>query len=67
MVTYIVPPVGVVLGVLLLHETLGLTLLLGGGLIFTGIGIVNLRLRRPAAMPVSPAQVPVSSESASSD
>jgi drug/metabolite transporter (DMT)-like permease len=46
MVTYIVPPVGVVLGALILKEEVGLALLLGGGMIFIGIAIVNLRLRR---------------------
>ena len=46
MVTYIVPPVGVVLGALILHEAVGLSLLLGGAMIFTGIGIVNLRFKR---------------------
>jgi drug/metabolite transporter (DMT)-like permease len=44
MVTYIVPPVGVILGALLLNETVGVPLLVGVGFIFAGIGIVNLRL-----------------------
>jgi drug/metabolite transporter (DMT)-like permease len=48
MVTYVIPPVGVTLGALLLQETVGITLLAGAGLIFTGIAIVNLRwFRRP--------------------
>jgi drug/metabolite transporter (DMT)-like permease len=46
MVTYITPVVGVVLGALFLNEHVGLALLVGGGLIFAGIGIVNLRLRQ---------------------
>ena len=46
MVTYIVPPVGVILGALFLQEPVGITLVMGGGLIFVGIAIVNLRLRR---------------------
>lgn len=46
MVTYITPVVGVVLGALFLNEHVGLALLIGGGLIFAGIGIVNLRLRQ---------------------
>jgi drug/metabolite transporter (DMT)-like permease len=46
MVTYVIPPVGVILGALILHEPVGLPLILGGSLIFTGIAIVNLRLRR---------------------
>jgi drug/metabolite transporter (DMT)-like permease len=45
MVTYVVPIVGVILGAVFLREPVGLTLLLGGGLIFGGIGIVNLRRR----------------------
>ena len=48
MVTYIIPPVGIVLGALLLQETVGSTLLAGAGLIFTGIAIVNLRVFRRA-------------------
>ena len=55
MVTYITPPVGVVLGVLILNEPLGLPLLLGGGLIVTGIAIVNLRRRQRLTPPASPA------------
>lgn len=46
MVTYIVPPVGVVLGALVLNEPLGVTLLVGAGLIMLGIAIVNLRVGR---------------------
>lgn len=46
MVTYIVPVVGVVLGAVFLNEVIGPALVLGGLLIFAGIGIVNLRLRR---------------------
>lgn len=45
MVTYIVPFVGVVLGALLLSEQVGVTLIIGAALIFTGIAIVNLRRR----------------------
>lgn len=44
MVTYIVPVVGLLLGVLFLSEPLDAFILLGAALIFTGIGIVNLRL-----------------------
>jgi drug/metabolite transporter (DMT)-like permease len=44
MVTYIIPPVGVSLGALFLNETIGIALLLGAGLIFSGIAIVNLRV-----------------------
>jgi drug/metabolite transporter (DMT)-like permease len=45
MITYIVPPVGIVLGALLLQETVGPSLLIGAGLIFSGIAIVNLKVR----------------------
>lgn len=48
MVTYIVPVVGVVLGAVFLQEVVGLPLVIGGGLIFAGIGIVNLRWRLPS-------------------
>jgi drug/metabolite transporter (DMT)-like permease len=44
MVTYIIPAVGVALGALFLDEEVGVTLLLGAGLIFSGIAIVNLRM-----------------------
>ncbi len=43
MVTYIIPPVGVALGAIFLDEPVGITLLIGAGLIFSGIAIVNLR------------------------
>lgn len=43
MVTYVVPVVGLILGVVFLNELLDARLLLGAGMIFTGIGIVNLR------------------------
>lgn len=46
MVTYITPVVGVVLGAIFLNEHVGITLVLGGGLIFAGIGIVNIRRRQ---------------------
>jgi drug/metabolite transporter (DMT)-like permease len=59
MVTYVVPPVGVILGALLLQETLGTTLLAGAGLIFVGIAIVNLRLFRRAVTADQPSTRPV--------
>lgn len=43
MVTYVVPVVGLTLGVLLLNEQLDWQILFGAALIFTGIGVVNLR------------------------
>ncbi len=46
MVTYIVPVVGLALGVLFLNEVIDIKLILGAALIFTGIGIVNLNVKR---------------------
>lgn len=46
MVTYVVPPVGLLLGVVFLNEVLDARLLIGAAMIFMGIGIVNLRFRR---------------------
>jgi drug/metabolite transporter (DMT)-like permease len=43
MVTYVVPAVGLALGAVFLKEVVDFRLLLGAALIFTGIGIVNLR------------------------
>ncbi len=55
MVTYVVPVVGVTIGVLLGDTVLSLTLVIGSLLILLGIAIVNLRLRqfkvRSAAAP----------------
>lgn len=45
MVTYIVPVVGLLLGWLVLDEVIDSLLLLGAALIFTGIAIINLRLK----------------------
>jgi len=50
MVTYVIPPVGVALGALLLHEQVDITLLLGAGLIFSGITIVNVRSMRRSVL-----------------
>lgn len=52
MVTYVTPPVGLFLGVLFLNEPMDARLLLGAAMIFVGIAIVNLKLRRT---PVEPA------------
>lgn len=46
MVTYIVPAIGLLLGVIFLNEKLDIYIILGAGLIFAAIGIVNIRLRR---------------------
>lgn len=49
MVTYVVPPVGLILGVIFLNEVLDIRLVLGAVLIFMGIGVVNWRFRRTPA------------------
>ncbi|MFW5709361.1 MAG: DMT family transporter [Chloroflexota bacterium] len=46
MVTYIVPVVGLALGWLVLDEVVAPYMILGAMMIFAGIGIINLRLRR---------------------
>ncbi len=46
MVTYVVPAVGLLLGVIFLGEILDARIILGAGLIFAGIGIVNLKFLR---------------------
>ena len=46
MVTYVVPIVGLLLGVVFLNEILDGYIILGAMLIFAGIGVVNLRLFR---------------------
>lgn len=46
MVTYVVPPVGLILGGIFLNEVLDARLLIGAAIIFIGIGIVNMRFRR---------------------
>ncbi len=44
MVTYIVPAVGLILGTIILDEPLYWQLLVGAGLIFLGIAVVNLKI-----------------------
>src|SRR5579859_655606 len=52
LVTYVFPVMGLVLGILFLHESADWRLLVGSALIVGGIGVVNLRLRpRLAAQP----------------
>jgi drug/metabolite transporter (DMT)-like permease len=57
MVTYVVPVVGLLLGIIFLNELLDVYIVVGATMIFMGIGVVNLRyfqrlntvfLRRPA-------------------
>lgn len=49
MVTYVVPPVGLLLGVIFLNEILDVRLVIGAALIFVGIAVVNWRFRRVPA------------------
>jgi drug/metabolite transporter (DMT)-like permease len=46
MVTYIVPAVGLLLGVIFLGEKMDAYIIVGAGLIFAAIGIVNIRFGR---------------------
>ena len=46
MVTYVVPVVGLMLGVLVLDERVTITMIIGAVMIFIGIGIVNVNLVR---------------------
>jgi drug/metabolite transporter (DMT)-like permease len=48
MVTYIVPAIGLMLGVVFLNEKLDIYIIIGAGLIFAAIGIVNIRFRQKA-------------------
>ena len=43
MITYVVPPVALLLGVVFLGERMDAYIVIGAGMIFAGIGIVNLR------------------------
>lgn len=45
MVTYVVPAVGLILGWLILHEHISITMFMGASLIFLGIAIINIRLK----------------------
>lgn len=45
MVTYVVPAVGLVLGAIVLHEVVSITMLMGASFIFLGIGIINIKLK----------------------
>jgi drug/metabolite transporter (DMT)-like permease len=51
LVTYVFPVVGLVLGILFLHESADWRLLVGSALIVGGIGIVNLRTGQPRLVP----------------
>jgi drug/metabolite transporter (DMT)-like permease len=43
MVTYVVPVVGLLLGIIFLNELLDVYIVVGATMIFMGIGVVNLR------------------------
>jgi drug/metabolite transporter (DMT)-like permease len=46
LVAYLLPPVGIVLGYLVLQEPVDARLILGTGLVIAGIGLVNSRFGR---------------------
>ena len=46
LVAYLIPPVGIVLGFLVLQEPIDGRLLIGTALVITGIGLVNSRFGR---------------------
>ena len=56
LVAYLLPVVGLVLGALVLHETIDARLVVGTALVIAGIGIVNLR--RVGAQATAPAPSP---------
>ncbi len=51
LVTYVFPVIGLILGILFLHESADWRLLVGSALIVGGIGVVNLRLRPRVPQP----------------
>jgi drug/metabolite transporter (DMT)-like permease len=57
MVTYVVPVVGLVLGIVFLDEPLTWALGIGALLVFAGIGVVNLRLGRTKPVEVVPSKI----------
>ena len=46
MVAYVIPPVGIVLGFLVLHEPVDARIILGTALVIAGVGLVNSRFGR---------------------
>ncbi len=63
LVTYIIPPVGISLGWLVLDEPIGWNMLAGLVLILGGLALVQgVRLKRPARGPISPLAPSVSPE-----
>lgn len=54
MITYVIPPVGIALGALILSEPVDSRLILGGALVLVGIAVVNLRIfgRKPSPVVV---------------
>jgi drug/metabolite transporter (DMT)-like permease len=54
LVTYLIPIVGVTAGALVLGEVVGWRLVVGGVMILSGVGVVNLRRRGQAAVVQTP-------------
>ena len=46
LIAYVIPPVGIVLGVLVLNEPIDARIVLGTGLVVAGVGLVNSRFGR---------------------
>src|SRR6476646_4241470 len=46
LIAYVIPPVGIVLGVLVLNEPIDARIVLGTGLVVAGVGLVNSRVGR---------------------
>jgi drug/metabolite transporter (DMT)-like permease len=63
MVTYVIPPVGLLLGALVAREPIDLQLLVGTTLIFGGIALANLR-RPPAPSVLEAVEVPPAGQAA---
>ncbi|MCC7448957.1 MAG: EamA family transporter [Anaerolineae bacterium] len=57
LVTYVLPPIGLVLGVLFAQERIDLQLIIGAALIIGGVALANLR-KPPAAQPVERPESP---------
>ena len=55
LVTYVMPPVGLTLGAIFLSEVVDARLVIGAVMIVAGVALVNLRLKRRAAVPVEAA------------
>jgi drug/metabolite transporter (DMT)-like permease len=53
LVTYVFPVIGLILGIIFLHESADWRLVLGSALIVAGIGVVNIKLKPRVAAPAA--------------